>query len=156
MPAPYYSFTAGPVQFFALDTSEVSEAQLVWLKEELTKSRARWKVVYGHHPIKSGAPGGNQKLTQALLPILSGRADLYLTGHEHNLQHLKPEGKLHFLIVGGGGQKLDKLKSKPDSLFADQAFGFAVFEADIKHLRFNLIGADGKELYTYTLNADQK
>ena len=29
MPAPYYTFTAGPVQFFALDTNEISEAQLL-------------------------------------------------------------------------------------------------------------------------------
>ncbi len=32
MPAPYYTFTVGPLQFFALDTNEVSEAQLIWLK----------------------------------------------------------------------------------------------------------------------------
>jgi hypothetical protein len=114
-------------------------------------------VVYGHHPIYSGAArADSQKLTQSLFPILSGRADLYLTGHEHNLQHLKPEGKLHFLIVGGGGQKLDKLKSKLGSLFAAQAYGFSIFEADIKHLKFSLIGADGKELYTYTLNANHE
>ncbi|MGH9768409.1 MAG: metallophosphoesterase, partial [Blastocatellia bacterium] len=49
MPAPYYTFTAGPVQFFALDSNEISEAQLLWLKDELAKSRARWKLVYGHH-----------------------------------------------------------------------------------------------------------
>jgi len=41
MPATYYSFTAGAVQFFALDTNEIPEAQLSWLKEELANSRAR-------------------------------------------------------------------------------------------------------------------
>ena len=41
MPSPYYTFTAGPVQFFALDSNEISEAQLMWLKEELDKSRAQ-------------------------------------------------------------------------------------------------------------------
>src|SRR4029079_11116706 len=46
MPAPYYTFTAGAVQFFALDTNEVSEAQLLWLRDELAKSRAHWKLVY--------------------------------------------------------------------------------------------------------------
>jgi hypothetical protein len=30
-PAPYYTFTAGPVQFFAVDTTEISEAQILWL-----------------------------------------------------------------------------------------------------------------------------
>jgi hypothetical protein len=53
MPATYYTFEAGPVQFFALDTDIISEAQLLWLIQELDRSRARWKVVYGHHPIYS-------------------------------------------------------------------------------------------------------
>ena len=53
MPAAYYTFQAGAVQFFALDTDLISEAQLRWLTESLDKSVATWKVVYGHHPIYS-------------------------------------------------------------------------------------------------------
>ncbi len=152
MPAPYYTFTAGPVQFFALDTNEMSEAQLVWLHDELTKSLARWKVVYGHHPIYSvAARGNNQKLLQQLQPILSGRADIYLTGHEHNLQHLKPEGGVHFFIVGGGGQKLDRLTADPRAFFAVQDYGFAMLEAEQTQFRVRFINADGKQLYEYRL-----
>ena len=42
-----------PVQFFALDTQSValSARQLERLDTELSRSQARWKVVYGHHPI---------------------------------------------------------------------------------------------------------
>src|SRR6266545_966501 len=104
LPAPYYTFTAGPVQFFALDTNEISEAQRLWLKEELEKSRARWKLVYGHHPIYSaGTHGDNKGLIGMLLPIFKQRADIYLAGHDHDLEHLKPEGGVHFFISGGGG-----------------------------------------------------
>ena len=55
MPAAYYTFTAGPVQFFAIDTQSVALAQQQreWLDREIGKSQARWKVVYGHHPIYS-------------------------------------------------------------------------------------------------------
>ena len=53
MPAPYYTYTAGPVQFFALDTNELSDRQLMWLKDGLMQSTAKWKVVYGHHHIYS-------------------------------------------------------------------------------------------------------
>src|SRR5262245_10604846 len=53
MPATYYSFTAGSVQFFALDTNEIPELQMQWLNKELDASKALWKVVYGHHPIFS-------------------------------------------------------------------------------------------------------
>ena len=35
MPATYYTYTAGPVQFFALDTDVISDKQLDWLTEQL-------------------------------------------------------------------------------------------------------------------------
>lgn len=152
MPAPYYTFTSGSAQFFALDTNEVSDAQLRWLANELSVSRARWKIVYGHHPIISDAPrGDNQTLKEKLLPILKGRADVYLTGHEHNLQHLKPEGNLHFFIVGGGGQKLDKFTASECTLFARRDYGFSVLEANQNQLKIRFIGADGNQLYEYAL-----
>src|SRR5262249_25523576 len=76
MPAPYYTFTAGPVQFFALDTTAVSEAQLLWLKDQLAQSRARFKLVYGHHPIYSvGGHQDNGDLIRRLFPVLRGKAD---------------------------------------------------------------------------------
>ena len=40
MPAAYYTFTAGPVQFFALDPDVISGAQLLWLTAELERMRA--------------------------------------------------------------------------------------------------------------------
>ena len=152
MPAPYYTFTAGPVQFFALDTNEVSEAQLVWLKAELDKSRSRWKLVYAHHPIYSaGQHGDNAGLIARLLPLLKGRADVYLAGHDHDLQHLKPEGDLHFFVSGGGGAGIRPIKPGPRSLFAKSSYGFSVLEANATELRITFIDADSAKLYEYAL-----
>jgi phosphodiesterase/alkaline phosphatase D-like protein len=118
------------VQFFALDTDIISEAQLLWLAWELDKSRATWKVVYGHHPIYSESQheDNNQKIAQ-LLPVLKDRADVYIAGHDHDMQHLEPEGRLHFFVAGSGG-KLRTVEPGPRSLFAKGANGFAVIEAD--------------------------
>ncbi|MPZ21478.1 MAG: hypothetical protein GEV06_26850 [Luteitalea sp.] len=58
-PARYYSFTAGAAQFFQLDTVDLSERELRWLDEELAKSTAPWKVVYGHYQIYSATRGDN-------------------------------------------------------------------------------------------------
>ncbi|HEY3028175.1 MAG TPA: metallophosphoesterase [Pyrinomonadaceae bacterium] len=152
LPAPYYTFTAGPVQFFALDTNEVSEAQKLWLKDELEKSRVRWKVVYGHHPIYSaGTHGDNNRLIRTLLPLLKERADIYLAGHDHDLEHLKPEGGLHFFISGGGGAGLRQPKTDPRCLFAKGVHGFTVLEADATDLKVSFIGTDGVLMYAYTL-----
>ena len=152
MPAPYYTFTAGPVQFFALDTNEVSEAQLLWLSEELKKSRAQWKVVHGHHPIISaGAHDDDKTLIARLLPVLKGRADVYIAGHDHDLQHLRPEGGLHFFVAGGGGAGIRPMRPDPRSLFAKSSYGFAVIEADQEKLNIRFLAPNLEQLYAYTL-----
>jgi hypothetical protein len=152
LPATYYTFTAGPVQFFALDTNEISEAQLLWLKDELARSTARWKVVYGHHPIYSaGQHQDSPRLIKQLLPALVDRADVFLAGHDHDLQHLKPEGRLHFFVSGGGGVAIRPITPGPRSLFAKSAHGFAVLEADAQRLSVKFIGTDLGQMYEYAL-----
>ncbi len=152
LPAPYYTYTCGLVQFFALDTNEVSELQLQWLREALASSTARWKVVYGHHPIYSaGQHGDGKDLIARLLPVLKDRVDIYLAGHEHDLQHLKPEGGVHFFINGGGGAKIREIKPNARSLFALSAYGFAMLEADIEKIVIKFLGTDLRELYKYTV-----
>lgn len=152
LPAPYYTYTAGPVQFFALDTNDVSEAQLGWLKDELAKSRARWRVVYGHHPIYSaGQHGDSATLIARLLPLLKDRVDVYFAGHDHDLQHLKPEGGVQFFINGGGGAGIRKIEAGPRSLFARSAYGFATLEADAAKLEVKFFGTDSALLYQYAL-----
>ena len=152
MPATRYTFTAGPAQFFALDTQGMSEAQLLWLTEELDKSTAPWKIVYGHHPIYShGAHGDTPRLVAQLLPVLKTRADLYLAGHEHDMQHLKPEGRLHFFIAGGGGARIRPIEAGPRSLFAASSYGFAVLEANGTELKVSLIDSQLNKLYEHKI-----
>jgi tartrate-resistant acid phosphatase type 5 len=154
MPAARYSFVAGPVQFFALDTNLVTRAQLDWLDAELGRSTARWKVVYGHHPIYSdGKYGDDRALRDNLLPILRGRANLYISGHEHSLQHLAPEGGVHFVIAGGGGAGTYPTKPAPRSLFAASQNGFAVIEADRKTMSVSLVDGDLNVLHQFTIRA---
>jgi tartrate-resistant acid phosphatase type 5 len=151
MPAAYYTFTAGPVQFFALDTDIISEKQLAWLSSELDRSVAGWKVVYGHHPIYSeGHHEDNNVKIDQLLPVLKDRADVYLAGHDHDMQHLKPEGRLHMFIAGSGG-KLRPIEPGPRSLFARSANGFAVLDADERNLTVTFVETDLSTPYRYTL-----
>jgi hypothetical protein len=151
MPAAYYTFEAGPVQFFALDTDIISEAQLLWLTDALDKSRATWKVVYGHHPIYSaGQHEDNDEKIAQLLPVLKDRADVYLAGHDHDMQHLKPEGRVHFFVAGSGG-KLRTIEPGPRSLLARSAHGFAVLDANAASLTVKFVQDDLTSPYTYTL-----
>ena len=125
--------------------------QLEWLQKELEASKFRWKVVYGHDPIYShGMHGDNQKLIRELLPVLSGRADVYLAGHDHDMQHLKPEGNLHFFVCGTGG-KIRPIRRGSRSLFAESALGFAVLEAGGSSLKMTFVDKILQPLYEYTL-----
>jgi tartrate-resistant acid phosphatase type 5 len=156
MPAPYYTFTAGPIQFFAVDTDEISEAQAAWLRGELEKSRAKWKVVYGHHPAfvsNVWGSGYTEEMRRVLWPLIRGRADLYLSGHHHSLQHLRaPEGNTHFVTSGGGGAGTYPLNERePLLLFGRSTHGYTTLEADERELTFRHVGADGAELYSYTI-----
>jgi tartrate-resistant acid phosphatase type 5 len=152
MPAPYYTFTAGSVQFFAFDTPAIDEAELKWLDEELAKSTAQWKVVYGHYHIYSATRGDNKELIARLLPVLKkNHVDVYLNGHDHNLQELKPEGSVHFFVSGGGGAGLYEMNPYDRSVFRQKLNGFTVLEADEKSLAIYFIGTDGSELYRRTL-----
>ena len=152
MPAPYYTFTAGPVQFFALDTNEISEAQLLWLDGELKKSTARWKIVYGHQPIYSdGEHGDDGVLIERLLPVIKNRADIYLVGHDHIFNHIKPEAGVHFFVAGVGGANVYKVKPIDRTLFAQSINGFASLEANSASLTVRFIGTDLKQLYEYSL-----
>ena len=154
MPAAYYTFTAGDAQFFALDTDVISEKQLLWLKDALDASKARWKVVYGHHPIYSeGAHEDNNTKIEQLLPLLRDRAHIYLAGHDHDMQHLKPEGQLHFFVAGSGG-KLRPIEPGPRSLFAKSANGFAVLEVQRESVSVAFFDVAGQELYRYALRQE--
>ncbi len=152
MPAPYYTYTAGPIQFFALDTNEMSEKQLQWLNNAISTSTAQWKVVYGHHPIYSGgAHSDNKTLIAQLLPILKNRVDIFLAGHDHDLQHLKAEDGVQFFVNGGGGAAIRKSEPGPRTLFAKGAYGFATIEADLQNLTVKYFDTNLVELYKYTL-----
>jgi tartrate-resistant acid phosphatase type 5 len=147
-----YTFTAGPVQFFALDTNEISRAQLTWLNEEIGKSTARWKVVYGHHPIYSvGAHADSPRLIKQLLPVLSNRVDVFIAGHDHDMQHLKTEAGVHFFVAGGAGAGLRPPKPDARTIFAEAIHGFSVLDvsADAFHVRF--LDTTLKDIYAYKI-----
>jgi tartrate-resistant acid phosphatase type 5 len=60
-----------------------------WLEAALRSSKARWKIVIGHHPLWSTSGGKFEQaksLRRLILPALCRHADLYLAGHEHTLE----------------------------------------------------------------------
>nr|XP_023879927.1 purple acid phosphatase 3-like [Quercus suber]POE76318.1 purple acid phosphatase 3 [Quercus suber] len=77
------------------------------LDSALKESTAKWKIVVGHHTIRSAGNHGNTvELVAQLLPILqANNVDFYINGHDHCLEHISsPDSALQFLTSGGGSK----------------------------------------------------
>lgn len=133
MPARYYTFIAGPVRFFALDTEGWTGDQLNWLKEVLpatmNEPKVKWRIVYGHHPMYTSGVHLNERriavLRKELAPLFEKtKVDLYIAGHDHDMEHLRADG-IEYLICGAGGANLRAVRHvEAQSLFHATTFGF--------------------------------
>jgi tartrate-resistant acid phosphatase type 5 len=162
LPRPYYTFTAGPVQFFAIDTTPLDKphldgkgptkvsAQREWLEKALASSTARWKVVYGHHPVYSTGTehGDTPAMIREVLPLLKKHhVDVYLSGHDHDMEYLRPEDDVHFFVSGAGGHHLREMGTATGrrKWAVGLTPGFAVLEVDQDLLAVSFFCARGSE-----------
>jgi len=117
----YYTriFGGNLVQVFFLDSNTIfgDRVQRRWLIRELSKSTAAWKVVAMHSPIYGvirRRPTPNFNLRRLMEPILiEGGVRIFLAGHNHIYQRLKPRSGIHYFTAGSGG-KLDRGQLMPD------------------------------------------
>nr|CAB3489992.1 unnamed protein product [Digitaria exilis] len=77
------------------------------LNAALKQSKATWKIVIGHHAIRSVSNHGDtQELVQQLLPILKANGvDMYINGHDHCLEHISSRDSSIQYLTSGGGSK---------------------------------------------------
>ncbi|KAJ7970236.1 Purple acid phosphatase [Quillaja saponaria] len=77
------------------------------LELALMESTAKWRIVVGHHAIRSvGHHGDTQELVKELLPVLQANdIDFYINGHDHCLEHISDtESRVQFLTSGAGSK----------------------------------------------------
>ncbi len=154
MPAHFYSFTAGPVQFFALDTVAWDARERSWLERELRAPRPPgivWRFAYGHHPVESSGrhhiDGRVKQLRRELLPLLARYGvDAYAAGHDHHLEHLRADG-VDLFIAGGGGDAVRPVRHRDHrSLAAASKHGFLDGVASAHTLRIVLFDTNLKSV----------
>jgi 3',5'-cyclic AMP phosphodiesterase CpdA len=156
----YYSFDLANVHFACLDSNEpvkiatpngfAGTAQGKWLASDLAAARARWKVVWCHHPLYSITTVRPRELAAmrgALEELLDDAGvDLVLCGHEHyyhrsvRLRRGKPDdaGMVH-LVTGGGGAPL--AAGEPNELTAAYAsrYHFVRFDVNGAEMRIRAL-----------------
>jgi hypothetical protein len=162
-PDGYYNFTAGQlsdgaplVEFFVLNTVRLEKdkkdpEQLEWLERALAASRARWRIVYGHHPLHSTGKrhGADERLRAKLEPLFFAsnqpRVHVVLAGHDHIYQRFHPQRGTAYFVCGSSG-KLRVLNARPEASVAavnDRERAFMLWEATPEELRFRAINEHG-------------
>lgn len=97
--------------------------QFSWLKSELEKSTAHWKIIIGHQPIYgSGSEDGqlddnnnNPELQRFLNGLPENSFDMYMNGHSHFYQRVLEQDQtgqgigpgIPFVSIGSSGRKQD-------------------------------------------------
>ncbi|KAG7591693.1 Calcineurin-like phosphoesterase domain ApaH type [Arabidopsis thaliana x Arabidopsis arenosa] len=117
----------------------------------LRESVAKWKIVIGHHTIKSAGHHGNTiELEKHLLPILqANEVDLYVNGHDHCLEHISSvDSNIQFMTSGGGskawkGGDVNYLEPQDQMKFYYDGQGFMsvhVSEAELRVVFYDVFG----------------
>jgi len=104
----FYSFNVGPIHFIGfnteteIDTADITQAQLNWLKQDLDKANANrkaqpWIVAYGHRPLY--CTNNNKMNCESFAGLLrlkaetlfaSAKVDLIMAGHQHDYERTYP------------------------------------------------------------------
>ncbi len=150
MKGRWYTLRRGPVQFFLLDTNVKApwQHQLPWLKKALAASTAPWKVVVGHHPIRSaGLYGDNPGAIARLTPLFRRYGvQLYINGHEHNYERTRVIEGTTYLTVGNGGAYLRAVVPNANTARALSAYGFTEITVTPQRLRIDAWDSKGQRI----------
>lgn len=132
-------------------------SQLQSLARKLERSKASWKIVIGHHTIRSvGHHGDTPELVNQLLPILERyKVDAYINGHDHNLQHIKrSNSSIHFFTSGGGSKAFKGLRDYGNEAGVNFVFdgqGFLAVSMMATSALFRFYDVFGEVMYSYRL-----
>ncbi len=165
MPDYYYAFTeqipggTETIRVYMIDTNILlkdpvrADEELSWLEAELGASTAAWNVVCGHHTVySSGAHGSTGDVKALLEPLFRAYGvDLYLCGHDHDLEILKPQGGVSYAVSGSGG------KVRPDdygflSVYYANRYGATIVRISEGELALIPILANGSADYFYAID----
>lgn len=129
--------------------------QLDWIEKTLKSSTAKWKIVMGHHPVFAETYKGDSErldMQARLKPLLDAYGvDLYLCGHIHNFQHIRPAGSKVQYVVNSSGSLARDVKPIDGTLFCSSEAGFSVVSADDDTLTLYMINGKGKIIYSFSI-----
>jgi tartrate-resistant acid phosphatase type 5 len=179
MPGRHYPVDLGPARILAIDSNLLLgdyggfsfEDEVAFVRDAAAGCRADaceaepggcdrpWCFVLAHHPAFT-AGGHRDDATPEYLARVSrlleaggGRLRGWLSGHDHDLQHVRGPGGLDVFVSGNGarGRPRERFRevSAPGAevLFGSVAWGFGVLEVSRGGWRYRFEDVDGVALY---------
>ena len=130
-----------------------AKKQLVWLEEELSGAKEDWVVVVGHHPIyahTTKSESERKDMQKRVDPILRRHnVDMYICGHIHNFQHIKPQGtSIDYVVNSAGSLARSKVEAIEGTVFASGEAGFSILSFTKDELCLDLMNGKGKTIHS--------
>jgi predicted phosphodiesterase len=161
MPSLYYKIntkTLGyehDVDIYILDSEQFKDfggtkvEQMEWLEKNLKSSTANYKFIVTHHPLKTaGKHSGSKTLYEQLNPLaIKYGVNLFLAGHNHQLE-IQNDGVNDInYIVSGAGAKLRDSGVVEDTLFVASHYGAFLIKINGQGLYIKPLMNDDVSLY---------
>ena len=148
MPDRFYQVKIGNTHLIGIDSYSFDDEQAEFVEKTLNDSTAKWKIVFGHHPVRSyGFHRGKLSLKKKLLPLLCRFDAIYLSGHDHDLQVLNSDCKTP-LVVSGAAAKLRKTGEGSRTLFAKSTYGYAWMSFGKKSFQLRIFDQNDKPIFS--------
>ena len=160
MPAQWYDVRINHVHLFAFDSNHPSDAQAGDMAARVTRSDARWKISFAHHPRYTSGDhhlDEGETANAALHPMQEAifcGTDLFIAGHDHNVEFID-RGRhaacpaTHFAISGAGSKvRVSSAPRDEKSLFFnDDTESFAYVQVTEKELAIEFVDMCGNVRY---------
>lgn len=170
MPAKYYHWRTGDVEFFAGDSNmqmyHSDSDQEADFPAWFSASTAKWKIYVDHHPYKSNGTHGNagnydgvswlyiangKGVRDFFESVVCGKADLAISGHDHSRQWLVDTCNGTELMVSGAGGSTTAIEGTQPAHYQSATVGFVYFTIAGNSLTAEFINGDGVSEYTRTI-----
>lgn len=167
-------FEGKPGMLIALDTNSMMfdvdlDEQAGFVRGALAAARDEVTIAFGHHPYISNGKHGNAGRYEGIpyIPIVSGedvkdffddevcgKVDVYICGHDHNMQWLGPADRCATeFLVSGAAAKTTELEGRGNDVFyeTDATEGFMWLELVGRTLTGRVYDRDANLLYEQTV-----
>jgi acid phosphatase type 7 len=144
----WYSFNIGSWHLISLNSEcgyiggcGKDSPQETWLKADLENHKAHCTLAYWHEPrFSSGQHGDNQLMATIFNDLVAAKADIVLSGHNHDYERFDPIGRTPQGPGGAGGAK----SFQPPNLDPSGIREFIVGTGGRDHKRFRAPPLNGE------------